>query len=161
MRGKWVSTTNEAHPCGSRQRGTEVSLFESVVLSDLSSLLELFCSVCSSDVESKTLQGIKGELDLDRSGQHHLENTTLDFQKLSDKEVLRITGPLGADFTVKVREQIYQFEWAEAALINTVISKMSYGRVSVVNIQILTKTVNRRWRNNSLTLRHLCVWNTY
>ncbi|KAM8747989.1 ADAMTS-like protein 1 isoform 2-T3 [Acanthopagrus schlegelii] len=54
-------------------------------------------------VESKTLQGIKGELDLDRSGQHHLENTTLDFQKLSDKEVLRITGPLGADFTVKVQ----------------------------------------------------------
>nr|XP_046236541.1 ADAMTS-like protein 1 isoform X1 [Scatophagus argus] len=54
-------------------------------------------------VESKTLQGVKGELVFDRSGQYHLENTTLDFQKLSDKEVLRITGPLGADFTVKVQ----------------------------------------------------------
>uniref|UniRef100_A0A4W6EH90 ADAMTS like 1 n=1 Tax=Lates calcarifer TaxID=8187 RepID=A0A4W6EH90_LATCA len=46
-------------------------------------------------VESKTLQGVKGELDLDTSGQFHLENTTLDYQKLSDKEILRITGPLG------------------------------------------------------------------
>ncbi|KAM4612370.1 ADAMTS-like protein 1 isoform 2-T3 [Polymixia lowei] len=53
-------------------------------------------------VESKTLQGLKGELALDKSGQYYLENTTLDYQKLSDKEVLRITGPLGADFTVKV-----------------------------------------------------------
>lgn len=60
------------------------------------------CSVSFLDVESKTLQGVKGELDLDTSGQFHLENTTLDYQKLSDKEILRITGPLGADFTVKV-----------------------------------------------------------
>ncbi len=66
--------------------------------------------VSSSDVESKTLQGVKDELVLDNSGQYHLENTTLDFQKLSDKEVLRITGPLGADFTVKVRAKIYQFK---------------------------------------------------
>ncbi|XP_024910860.1 ADAMTS-like protein 1 isoform X6 [Cynoglossus semilaevis] len=54
-------------------------------------------------LESKTLQGAKGELVFDASGQYHLENTTLDFQKLSDKEILRITGPLGADFTVKVQ----------------------------------------------------------
>ncbi|KAM8897838.1 ADAMTS-like protein 1 isoform 1-T1 [Spinachia spinachia] len=54
-------------------------------------------------VESKTLQGVIGELVLDKSGQYHLENTTLDYQKHSDKEVLRITGPLGADFTVKVQ----------------------------------------------------------
>ncbi|XP_062305266.1 ADAMTS-like protein 1 isoform X3 [Osmerus eperlanus] len=54
-------------------------------------------------VESKTLQGGKGELALAASGQYHLENTTLDFQKLSDKQVLRITGPLGADFSMKVR----------------------------------------------------------
>ncbi|XP_023155729.2 ADAMTS-like protein 1 isoform X2 [Amphiprion ocellaris] len=54
-------------------------------------------------VESKTLEGVKDELVLDKSGQYHLENTTLDYQKLSDKEVLRITGPLGADFTVKVQ----------------------------------------------------------
>ncbi|XP_075968419.1 ADAMTS-like protein 1 [Anarhichas minor] len=54
-------------------------------------------------VESKTLQGVKDELILDKSGQYHLENTTLDYQKLSDKEVLRIIGPLGADFTVKVQ----------------------------------------------------------
>uniref|UniRef100_A0AAQ6IJZ3 ADAMTS like 1 n=1 Tax=Anabas testudineus TaxID=64144 RepID=A0AAQ6IJZ3_ANATE len=57
-------------------------------------------------VESKTLQGVKGELVLDTSGQYLLENTTLDYQQLSDKEVLRITGPLGADFTVKVRTYV-------------------------------------------------------
>lgn len=61
------------------------------------------CAVSSADVESQTLQGVLGELDLDESGLHHLENTTLDFQKLSDKEILRIAGPLGADFTIKVR----------------------------------------------------------
>uniref|UniRef100_A0AAV2KJD2 ADAMTS-like protein 1 n=1 Tax=Knipowitschia caucasica TaxID=637954 RepID=A0AAV2KJD2_KNICA len=54
-------------------------------------------------VESRTLQGVKSDLSLDTSGQYHLENTTIDFQKLSDKEVLRITGPLAADFTVKVQ----------------------------------------------------------
>ncbi|XP_036452499.1 LOW QUALITY PROTEIN: ADAMTS-like protein 1 [Colossoma macropomum] len=53
-------------------------------------------------LESKTLQGAKGETSLDGTKQYILENTTIDFQKLSDKEVLRITGPLEADFTVKV-----------------------------------------------------------
>ncbi|KAG9345511.1 hypothetical protein JZ751_008655 [Albula glossodonta] len=53
-------------------------------------------------LESKTLQGVKGESSLSGSGTHHLENTTVDFQKFPDKEVLRITGPLGADFTVKI-----------------------------------------------------------
>lgn len=61
----------------------------------------------SADIESKTLQGVRGELLLDRSGQHQLENTTVDFQKLSDKEILRIAGPLGADFTVKVRAELF------------------------------------------------------
>lgn len=63
---------------------------------------DFYCA-SSSDVESKTLQGVMDELVLDKSGQYHLENTTLDFQKLADKEILRIAGPLGADFTVKVR----------------------------------------------------------
>ncbi|XP_032439407.1 ADAMTS-like protein 1 isoform X4 [Xiphophorus hellerii] len=40
---------------------------------------------------------------LDQSGQYYLENTTLDFQKLSDKEILRMTGPLGADCTIKIQ----------------------------------------------------------
>ncbi|CAL8327506.1 unnamed protein product [Lota lota] len=54
-------------------------------------------------IESKTLQGVKGELSLEASGQQHLENTTLDYQKHSDKAVMRMAGPLGADFTVKVQ----------------------------------------------------------
>ncbi|XP_057193723.1 ADAMTS-like protein 1 isoform X2 [Triplophysa rosa] len=54
-------------------------------------------------LESKTLQGVKDELALDETKQYVLENTTVDFQKLPDKEVLRITGPLGADFIVKIK----------------------------------------------------------
>ncbi|XP_061664181.1 ADAMTS-like protein 1 isoform X2 [Syngnathoides biaculeatus] len=54
-------------------------------------------------VESKTLQGAKGQRILEKTGQYQLENTTLDYQKLPDKEVLRIPGPLGADFTVQVQ----------------------------------------------------------
>ncbi|KAG7497035.1 ADAMTS 1 isoform X1 [Solea senegalensis] len=54
-------------------------------------------------VESKSLHGLKGELVFDTTGQYHMDNTSLDFQKLSDKEILRITGPLGADFTIKVQ----------------------------------------------------------
>ncbi|KAM4714553.1 ADAMTS-like protein 1 isoform 1-T1 [Anableps anableps] len=54
-------------------------------------------------VEGKTLLGDKTELMLDQSGQYYLENTTLDFQKLSDKEILRMAGPLGADFTIKIQ----------------------------------------------------------
>uniref|UniRef100_H3C8D2 ADAMTS/ADAMTS-like cysteine-rich domain-containing protein n=1 Tax=Tetraodon nigroviridis TaxID=99883 RepID=H3C8D2_TETNG len=54
-------------------------------------------------LESQTLQGVLAQLDPEESGLHQLENTTLDFQKLPQKEVLRTAGPLGADFTVKVR----------------------------------------------------------
>lgn len=54
-------------------------------------------------LESKTLQGVKDELSLDETRQYVLENTTVDFQQLLDKAVLRITGPLGADFIVKVK----------------------------------------------------------
>lgn len=59
----------------------------------------------SLDLESKTLLGATSELMLDKSGQFFLDNTTLDYQRFSDKEILRMTGPLGADFTVKVRSQ--------------------------------------------------------
>ncbi|XP_077445065.1 ADAMTS-like protein 1 isoform X1 [Stigmatopora argus] len=53
-------------------------------------------------VESKTLQGEKGQCIFDKSGKYQLENTTMDYQKLPDKEVLRIPGPLDADFTIHV-----------------------------------------------------------
>ena len=48
---------------------------------------------------------MKAELWLEASGPQRLENTSLDYQKLPDKAVLRTAGPLGADFTVKVRGQ--------------------------------------------------------
>ncbi|KAG7273847.1 hypothetical protein CRUP_014540, partial [Coryphaenoides rupestris] len=71
------------------------------------------------DIESKTLQGVKGELSLEASGQHHLENTTLEYQKHSDKAVLRIAGPLGADFTVKV-------QYASSATADSVVQFIYY-----------------------------------
>lgn len=65
----------------------------------ISRLLFLFL-----DLESKTLQGIKEDLSLDGTKQYILQNTIIDFQKLTEKEILRIVGPLEADFTVKVRK---------------------------------------------------------
>ncbi|XP_067873835.1 ADAMTS-like protein 3 isoform X3 [Heterodontus francisci] len=54
-------------------------------------------------IESKTLQGRKGDHNLNASGTSVIENTTVEFQKSSDKEVLKMQGPLGADFIVKTR----------------------------------------------------------
>ncbi|XP_078097671.1 ADAMTS-like protein 3 [Mustelus asterias] len=54
-------------------------------------------------IESKTLQGHKGDHMLNASGISVIENTTVEFQKSSDKEVLKMQGPLGADFIIKTR----------------------------------------------------------
>lgn len=55
------------------------------------------------DLETKTLQGVKGENSLSSTGSFFVDNSSIDFQKFPDKEILRISGPLAADFTVKVR----------------------------------------------------------
>ncbi|KAH1168902.1 ADAMTS-like protein 1 isoform X1 [Mauremys mutica] len=54
-------------------------------------------------LETKTLQGLKGENSLSSTGSFLVDNSSIDFQKFPDKEILRISGPLSADFTVKVR----------------------------------------------------------
>ncbi|MBN3310221.1 ATL1 protein, partial [Amia calva] len=54
-------------------------------------------------LETKTLQGQKGENSLSTAGSYHIENTTVDFQEFPDKEILRMAGPLRADFTVKIQ----------------------------------------------------------
>nr|XP_033776500.1 ADAMTS-like protein 1 isoform X2 [Geotrypetes seraphini] len=54
-------------------------------------------------LETKTLQGVKGENSLSHTGSLLVENTSTEFQKFPDKEILRMTGPLTADFTVKIR----------------------------------------------------------
>lgn len=59
--------------------------------------------VPSADLESRSPQGVLARLDPVAPGLLRLENTTLDFQKLPDKEVLRAAGPLGSDLTVRVR----------------------------------------------------------
>lgn len=56
-----------------------------------------------SDLETKTLQGTKSENSLSTTGSFFVENSSIDFQKFPDKEILRISGPLSADFTIKVR----------------------------------------------------------
>ncbi|XP_063311313.1 ADAMTS-like protein 1 isoform X2 [Pelobates fuscus] len=53
-------------------------------------------------LETKTLQGVKGEHSLSTTGSFLVDNTTVDFQRFTDKEILRIAGPLSADFSVKV-----------------------------------------------------------
>ncbi|XP_075787629.1 ADAMTS-like protein 1 isoform X6 [Pelodiscus sinensis] len=54
-------------------------------------------------LETKTLQGVKGENSLSSTGSFLVDNSSVDFQKFPDKEILRIAGPLSADFTVKIR----------------------------------------------------------
>lgn len=54
------------------------------------------------DLETKTLQGTKGENSLSSTGTFLVDNSTVDFQKLPDKEILRMAGPLTADFIIKV-----------------------------------------------------------
>ncbi|NXD45242.1 ATL1 protein, partial [Copsychus sechellarum] len=63
-------------------------------------------------LETKTLQGVKSENSLSTTGSFLVENSSIDFQKFPDKEILRISGPLTADFTVKVRVIV----WVEETL---------------------------------------------
>ncbi|XP_067885034.1 ADAMTS-like protein 1 [Heterodontus francisci] len=54
-------------------------------------------------LETKTLLGQKGENSLNTSRIFSIENTSIEFQKFPEKEILRANGPLGADFTVKIQ----------------------------------------------------------
>ncbi|XP_008163635.2 ADAMTS-like protein 3 isoform X1 [Chrysemys picta bellii] len=54
-------------------------------------------------IESKTLQGDQGEHSFNVPGIFVIENTTVEFQKSSDRETIKIQGPLGADFIIKTR----------------------------------------------------------
>ncbi|XP_057238018.1 ADAMTS-like protein 3 [Malurus melanocephalus] len=65
-------------------------------------------------IESKTLQGEKGEHSFNVPGTFVIENTTVEFQKSTEREILKIQGPLGADFIIKTRysgskESVVQF----------------------------------------------------
>ncbi|XP_067327533.1 ADAMTS-like protein 3 [Anolis sagrei] len=54
-------------------------------------------------IESKTLQGDSGEYSFGVPGAFSIENTTVEFQKGSERETIKIPGPLGADFIIKAR----------------------------------------------------------
>ncbi|XP_067838444.1 ADAMTS-like protein 1 [Heptranchias perlo] len=54
-------------------------------------------------LETNTLLGHKGESSLSAPGILSIENTSIEFQKFPEKEILRTNGPLGADFTVKIQ----------------------------------------------------------
>ncbi|XP_011363662.1 ADAMTS-like protein 1 [Pteropus vampyrus] len=54
-------------------------------------------------LETKTLQGAKGENSLNSTGTFLVDNSSVNFQKFPDKEILRMAGPLTADFIVKIR----------------------------------------------------------
>lgn len=53
-------------------------------------------------IESKTLQGSKGEHSFNNPGVFVVENTTVEFQKGSERQTFKIAGPLMADFIFKV-----------------------------------------------------------
>ncbi|XP_068131428.1 ADAMTS-like protein 3 isoform X2 [Hyperolius riggenbachi] len=54
-------------------------------------------------IESKTLQGETGEHSFISPGSYTIENTTVEFQKGSEREILKMPGPLRADFIIKTR----------------------------------------------------------
>ncbi|XP_063106181.1 ADAMTS-like protein 3 isoform X2 [Cavia porcellus] len=54
-------------------------------------------------IESKTLQGSKGEHSFNNPGVFVVENTTVEFQKGSERQTFKIAGPLMADFIFKTR----------------------------------------------------------
>ncbi|XP_070426084.1 ADAMTS-like protein 3 isoform X1 [Equus przewalskii] len=54
-------------------------------------------------IESKTLQGNKGEHSFNSPGVFVVENTTVEFQKGSERQTFKIAGPLMADFIFKTR----------------------------------------------------------
>nr|XP_045000947.1 ADAMTS-like protein 3 isoform X1 [Jaculus jaculus] len=54
-------------------------------------------------IESKTLQGSRGEHNFNSPGVFVVENTTIEFQKGSERQTFKIPGPLMADFIFKTR----------------------------------------------------------
>ncbi|XP_066211666.1 ADAMTS-like protein 3 [Saccopteryx leptura] len=54
-------------------------------------------------IESKTLQGNKGEHSFNSPGVFVIENTTVEFQRGSERQTFKIPGPLMADFIFKTR----------------------------------------------------------
>ncbi|XP_019599085.2 ADAMTS-like protein 3 isoform X2 [Rhinolophus sinicus] len=54
-------------------------------------------------IESKTLQGNKGEHSFNSPGVFVVENTTVEFQRGSERQTFKIAGPLMADFIFKTR----------------------------------------------------------
>ncbi|XP_075064006.1 ADAMTS-like protein 3 [Mixophyes fleayi] len=54
-------------------------------------------------VETKTLQGESGEHSFTNAGTYIVENTTVEFQKGSEREILKMPGPLRADFIIKTK----------------------------------------------------------
>ncbi|XP_008842665.2 ADAMTS-like protein 3 isoform X1 [Nannospalax galili] len=54
-------------------------------------------------IESKTLQGSRGEHSFSSPGIFVVENTTIEFQKGAERQTFKIPGPLMADFIFKTR----------------------------------------------------------
>ncbi|ERE79919.1 ADAMTS-like protein 3 [Cricetulus griseus] len=54
-------------------------------------------------IESKTLQGNRGEHSFNSPGVFVVENTTIEFQKGADRQIFKIPGPMMADFIFKTR----------------------------------------------------------
>ncbi|EPY75047.1 ADAMTS-like protein 1 isoform 2 precursor [Camelus ferus] len=76
---------------------------QSEVLVLLCALFEMAGEPLNTIIESKTLQGSKGEHSFNSPGVFVVENTTVEFQRGSGRQTFKIPGPLMADFIFKTR----------------------------------------------------------
>uniref|UniRef100_A0A7N8X501 ADAMTS-like 3 n=1 Tax=Mastacembelus armatus TaxID=205130 RepID=A0A7N8X501_9TELE len=56
-------------------------------------------------IEAVSLQGRKEETSLVSTGSYVIGNTSLDYQRVTDRQTLRTHGPLNADYIIKVKKQ--------------------------------------------------------
>lgn len=63
------------------------------------------CCVCSLVIEAVSLQGWREETSLLSTGSYMIGNTSLDFQRGTDRQTLKTHGPLNADYNIKVKQR--------------------------------------------------------
>ncbi|NXD05540.1 ATL1 protein, partial [Certhia familiaris] len=85
-------------------------------------------------LETKTLQGVKSENSLSTTGSFLVENSSIDFQKFPDKEILRISGPLTADFTIKVSDRAATVSLGNILQCPTMHTQKNFFLISKLNL---------------------------
>ena len=80
-------------------------LLTTVYIESFCALLNVLLALVSpSVIEAVSLQGWREEVSLVSTGSYVVGNTSLDFQKGTDRQTLRTHGPLSADYNIKVKQ---------------------------------------------------------